>query len=205
MFGPAAWEVGDDEAGVRAEGGRPGAGDDTPLARPAFGLEEPPDRVFATRRAPGRHVITPGRADPGQAFVAGAAEDVEAAQILQHIHDLGRPIMGIAADGDRDARPVRSDLVRSDLADDMAQHLRGLLSRRTLAGAQDGGDRLLRCRLEDQDRLEARPTRRRAEEAELLPAVHKVCRVVDVQHDLARRSLEAVAKGGDHSQAHPGC
>ena len=51
--------------------------------------------------------------------------------------------MGIAADGDRDARPVRSDL-----ADDMAQHLRGLLSRQTLAGAQDGGDRLLRCRLE---------------------------------------------------------
>ncbi len=33
--------------------------------------------------------------------------------------------MGIAADGDRDARPVHSDLVRSDLADDMAQHLRG--------------------------------------------------------------------------------
>ncbi len=125
--------------------GRPGAGDDTPLAAPAFGLEEPPDLVFATRRAPGRHVITPGRADPGQAFVAGEAEDVEAAQILQHIHDLGRPIMRITADGDRDARPVRSDL-----ADDMAQHLRGLLSRRTLAGAQDGGDRLLRCRLEDQ-------------------------------------------------------
>ena len=103
------------------------------------------NRRFATRRAPGRHVITPGRADPGQAFVAGEAEDVEAAQILQHIHDLGRPIMRITADGDRDARPVRSDL-----ADDMAQHLRGLLSRRTLAGAQDGGDRLLRCRLEDQ-------------------------------------------------------
>ena len=86
----------------------------------------------------------------------------------------------------------------------MAQHPRGFLARRPLSGAQDRRHRLPGCRLKDQDRLKAIPAARRVEETELLPAVHEVCRVIDVQHDLTRRAGEAVAKGIDHAQPHPG-
>ena len=86
----------------------------------------------------------------------------------------------------------------------MAQHPRGFLARRPLSGAQDRRHRLPGRRLKDQDRLKAIPAARRVEETELLPAVHEVCRVIDVQHDLTRRAGEAVAKGIDHAQPHPG-
>ena len=72
----------------------------------------------------------------------------------------------------------------------MAQHPRAFLARRPLSGAQD--------------RLKAIPAARRVEDTELLPAVPEVCRVIDVQHDLRRRAGEAVAKGIDHAQPHPG-
>ena len=110
MFCPAACDVGDDEAGVRTQRRCLDTGNDAPVAPPASGrimrLEKPSDLFLSSKRAPGRHVIAPRRADVGQAFVAREAEDVEAVHIFQNVHDLGRAVMGIAPHGDGDPGPV---------------------------------------------------------------------------------------------------
>ena len=74
MSRPAARNVGDDKAEIRAEGDHAAAA--SPTLRAVVRLKEPSDLVLATEAAACGNIIAPGGTDPGQTRVARETEDV---------------------------------------------------------------------------------------------------------------------------------
>jgi hypothetical protein len=85
----------------------------------------------------------------------------------------------------------------------VAQDERHLGPVRRLARPQDHRHRLAGRGLVDVDRQEAPLVMAGVEQRELLPAMHRVAGVVDVEHDPPRDFLEAVAEQLDHGGHHP--
>ena len=84
----------------------------------------------------------------------------------------------------------------------MPDHSGSFLAGGALAGAQNGGDGLVRLCLQDQDRLEARVPRMGREQRELLAAMGEIDGIVDVEHDPVGHAGVAVAESVDHPQPH---
>ena len=122
-------QIADDIAHIGALFGGFDASDDTPLPRPAFGtiadLEKSADFLAFANCAPHRHVFTPRMRTFLQPVIARQTEDIEAARLLQKIHNFRGSVMAVAAYGDLDHRPIALNA-----ADDVAQDLCGFLARR---------------------------------------------------------------------------
>ena len=83
----------------------------------------------------------------------------------------------------------------------MTQNVRDLLARRPLAGTDQRQHGLARSGLEDLDRLETGGADMRIEEREFLLAVRGIVGVVDIEHDVLRHTLPALAEQVDEPQS----
>ena len=84
--------------------------------------------------------------------------------------------MAIAADGDPCARPVPADAPHQP-----AQMRADLLAVGRLAGTQDGEDAMAGVGVVDMDRHEAALVMVGVEQRQLLMAVHRVGRIIDIE------------------------
>ena len=107
--------------------------------------------------------------------------------------------MAVAAHQDAHLRPVPADA-----PDDMFEDGADLVARRRLAGAQDHRHRLAARPLVDVDRQKAALVVVGVEQRKLLVAMHRIERVVDVEHDRAGLAAVAVAELIHHRRHQPG-
>jgi len=104
--------------------------------------------------------------------------------------------MAVGAQQDFHARPVSADLPQQP-----AQEGFDLLTARALGGTQHGGNEPPLA-VEHDDRLEAVLIVMGVEQRQLLAAVHRVERVVEIERDALRRGGERGAVESDHRPAH---
>ena len=144
-------------------------------------------------------MAAPGHRDLQELGVDGEAENVVAAHRFQQRQCGLAAIVAVSAQQNLNVGPVLADT-----ANDVAQNLRHLVARRSLAGPQQRQDRLARDPIEDMNRLEAGAIVVSVEEGEFLLTVHRIVGVVDVENDAPRRTCEAPAIQIDLAEPDPG-
>src|ERR1039458_3927252 len=112
------------------------------------------------------------------------------------VENLGTAIMTVGAQQDLGLRPVGADC-----AQQAAQEAADLLASGPFGGTKNGGDEAALA-IEHDDRLKAVFVVMRIEQPQLLPAMDRVERVVDVERDPFGNPLEGFAIKIDHGAAH---
>ena len=112
------------------------------------------------------------------------------------VENLGTAIMTVGAQQDLGLRPVGADC-----AQQAAQEGANLLAAGPFGGTKNGGDEPALA-IEHDDRLKAVFVVMRIEQPQLLPAMNRVERVVDVERDPFGNPLEGLAIKIDHGAAH---
>jgi hypothetical protein len=190
------------EAAVAALRRRLDAADHPSLEPPAPGgvaeLAVAAHLVTLARDPAKRRVLGPIGHPGEQHWVAGEAEDVADPVALATGHGLVAGVVAVAADQDLDPRPASADGFH-----DMAQDEGDLGTARRLARPQDDRDRFAGGGLVDVDRQEAAAVVMGVEQGELLAAVDPILGIVDVEDEMPRHVLEAVAEQLDHRRHHP--
>ena len=125
------------------------------------------------------------------------AEDVVEAVGATPIENLGATIMAIGAQQDLGAGPASADGARQP-----AQEGHDLGAARPFGGTKHGGDEAALA-IEHHDRLKAVLVVMGVEQPQLLAAVHRVERVVDIERDPFGNLGERVAIKIDHRPTHP--
>ena len=133
---------------------------------------------------------------PAQCRGRRDAEDVIEPVGATQVENLGRAIMAVAAQQDLGLWPVGADR-----AQQAAQEGADLLAAGPFGGAKHGGDEAALA-VEHDDRLKAIFIVMRIEQPQLLAAMNRVERVVDVERDPFGNLLERLAIKIDHGAAH---
>src|SRR5271166_5702683 len=194
-------QIGDDEARVGPFGANLDAGDDALDAAPAFGaVEELLEAAYfavSRRGLEARHRAgLEGFNVPAQCRGRRDAEDVIEAVGSTPVENLGAAVMAVGAQQDLRVGPVGADR-----AQQTAQEGPDFLAAGPFGGPKDGGDEAALA-VEHDDRLKAILVIMRVEQPQLLAAMHRVERVVDVERDSFGNCLEGLAIKSDHRPAH---
>ena len=203
--GRALFEIGDDEAGVGALVADFDAGDDPLDAAPTLRaiVERLEAAQFARTRPTGERSI---EARPGAGFQIGDmaaqgrrgrdAEDKIVTTRPAPVENLGAAIMAVAAQQDLRFWPMAAD--SSQQAAQKCPDFRALWS---FGRPQHGGDETALA-IEHDDGLKAIFVMVGIEQTQLLTAMNRVKRIVDVEHNPLGHGAETVAKQIDHGAAH---
>ena len=194
-------QIGDDEARVGAFRAGFDARDDPLDAAPARGAVE--ELLEAAHLAVLRRGLEARlRAGlealdmPAQGRGRRDAEDVIETVGPTPVENLGTAIMAVAAQQDFRLGPVGADRPQQ-----AAQEGADLLAARPFGGAKHGGDEAAFA-VEYDDRLKTIFVVMRIEEPQLLAAMNRIERVVDVERDPLRDLPEGLAIKIDHGAAH---
>src|SRR5271165_4962302 len=194
-------QIGDDEARVGPFGANLDAGDDALDAAPTSGaveeLLEAADFVVTWRGLEAR--LRAGLEDfdvSAQRRGWRDAEDVIEAVRSTPVENLGAAVMAVGPQQDLSVGPVGADR-----AHETAQEGPDFLAAGPFGGPKDGGDEPALA-VEHDDWLKAILVIMRIEQPQLLAAMHRVERVVDVERDPSGNFLEGLAIKIDHRPAH---
>src|ERR1022692_1089019 len=197
----AGVEIGDDEACVGPVRAGFDAGDDALDAAPARGPVE--ELLEAARLAVVRRVLEARlRAGleipdmPAQCRGRRDAQDVIEIVGPTPVENLGTAIVTVGAQQDLSVRPVGANC-----APQTAQKGANLLAAGSFGGTKNGSDEAALA-IEYDDRLKAVFVIMRIEQPQLLAAMNRVKRVVDVQRDPFGNPLEGLAIKIDHGAPH---
>jgi len=166
------------------------------LAAPSWNSVKRRSLALPSEAASAQRCWLPGARHGGAACWWGYAEQVADFARPAPAQHLRRAVVAVGPQQDLNLRPVGADLAHK-----AAQEGADLAPVRPLGRTQHGGDEAA-IAVEHHDGLEAVVVVVGVEQAQLLPAVHGVERVVHVQHDPARHLAERRAVEIDHSPAH---
>src|ERR1019366_6860906 len=177
--GVALFQIGDDEARVRPLRADLDAGDDAfdaaPTRRPVVKLLEPARLAVLRRGLVERLRRSFQTLDmPAQRRGGRDAEDVIEPVGAAEVENFGSAIVAVAAHQDLGPGPVGADR-----AQQAAQKALDLLAARPFGGTQDRGDEAALA-VENDDGLKAIFVVVRVEQAQLLAAMNRIERVVDI-------------------------